>query len=260
MAGKVVAMLILGTLALTGCVGSPPDQTRRLNQSEAQLMAVTRFKNYNAGTRGIVATIRDGVDKWTVMGWYDYAHGVGYASLTNSGSSTAPAASAILLWSQHSLFSRNPEGLKGNTLPPLPAPNLEEVKKIWGSTSYQPQVYAPQAALLIIASLGFDRPENPLLLQQSDALWLREDHIGKTRVNVFAGPTNTGPSTGTPAPAATGSPDASTVRYWLDESGLMLRVEMRLGGAGWSSVELHSLPEKEQPLLPRLDTSTSAGQ
>src|SRR5665213_2203060 len=220
---KVVAMLILGTLALSGCVATPSGQARRLTQSEAELLAVARFKNYNAGTRAISATIRESADEWTVMGWYDYAHDVGYASLTETRASPTPPAAAILLWSANSLFSANAGGLTGTSLPPLPAPNLDQVKQTWSSTQYQPSVYAPQAALLIIASLGFDRPENPLLLQQSDALWLREDHIGKTRVNVFAGPTATSGGTATAAPDASPSPDSSTVRYWLTDSGLMLR-------------------------------------
>jgi hypothetical protein len=262
MTATVSAMLILAAFALTGCGASPAEGARHLTQSEAQLMAVSRFKNYNAETRAIAATIHDGADVWTVRGWYDYAHDVGYASLTNAGATPTGSASAILLWSQHALFSTGAGELEGNALPPLPAPSVDQIKQTWTPTPYQPNVYAPQAALLIIASLGSDRPENPLLLQQSDALWLRHDHIGKTPVDVFAGPTTTSVGTATPAttPDAAIAPDASTVRYWLSGSGLMLRVEMRLGGGQWSSVDLASLSDKDKPRLPDVLPITAPGQ
>lgn len=257
MTARVIATLILATVALTGCVASPTGEARHLTESEAQLMAVARFKNYNAGTRAIVATIRDSTEVWNVTGWFDYAHDVGYASLT--ARSAAAHASALLLWSTHSLFSRSAGELMGDALPPRPAPNPDEIRQTWTSTEYQPNIYGPQAALLIIASLGFDRPENPLLLQQSDALWLREDHIGKTRVNVFTGPSSANVGTASPEPNATISPDTSTIRYWLNDSGVMLRVEMRLGGNHWSSVDLASIPEKDKPQLPEVLPSTSTG-
>jgi hypothetical protein len=256
MTAKVVAMLTLGTFALAGCGAIQTDQARHLSESEAQQMAVSRFKNYNAGTRAITATIRDSADVWTIKGWYDFENDVGYASLTDTTLSTPSPepgpASAVLLWSKHLLFSQSADGLEGKKSPPLPAPAVDEIKQTWNFTQYQPNLYAPQAALLIIASLGFDRPENPLLLQQSDALWLRDDHIGKTHVNVFAGPTSASVGTATPSPDATPAPDASTVRYWLNDSGLMLRVEMRLGGTKWSSVDLQSVPRSEKPRLPEL--------
>ena len=259
MTAKVVATLLLGMILLTGCAAASSGPARHLTESEAQLMAVARFKNYNAGTLEISATIHDGGDVWTVKGWFDYAHDVGYASLTNTRGSTTAPASALLIWSQHLLFSTSADGLPGSTRPPLPAPGLDQVAQGWSSTQYQPTAHPSHAALLIIASLGFDRPENPLLLQQSDALWIREDHIGKTRVDVFSGPSSSGVGTEAPSPKATISPDASTVRYWLSDAGVMLRVEMRLGGGEWSSVDLHPLSGGAEPRLPLLDALTSTG-
>ncbi|MFF1635340.1 hypothetical protein [Leifsonia sp. NPDC058248] len=264
MTSKVIAALALGTLLLAGCADASTDTARHLTQSEAQLMAVARFKNYNTGTRTIIATIHDGTDEWNVRGWYDYARDVGYASLTNARGGTTARAAALLLWSKHLLFSRNADGLAGRSMPPLPVPDASQLEDKWKSTPYEPTEFAAHAALLILASLGFDRPENPLLLRQSDAQWLREDHLGKTPVDVFAGPTGASADDSGPTSPATdrpASPETSTVRYWLNRSGLMLRVEMRLGTAEWSKVDFGSPSKSTVVELPDLSAlSESEGR
>ena len=74
------------------------------------------------------------------------------------------------------------------------------------------------AALAFIAELGATRPENPLLLEQGGALWLRDDSVGGTPVTVFAGPPGLGAGVGASSPQGA----QARVRYWVDLFGHQL--------------------------------------
>lgn len=249
---RIVGVLLSALLAgsLLACGGGVP-QPRPLTEKDSQLLAVSRFNNFDAGAREISATIRDTDSTWELRGWYDYERGVGYAALSNAAIEKGPA-DALLLWSQHTLLSRPAGEARQGELPPSPVPDADDLGGAWQQTGYDPSTYPAHAGLLVIANLGADRPENPLLLQQSDALWLREDAVGDTPVTVFMGPTS-GDAT---APRGDEiDPNAGTIRYWVDTQGKMLRVEMRLTQDGfWSSVELEPGAVEGVPQLPELPT------
>jgi hypothetical protein len=65
--------------------------------------------------------------------------------------------------------------------------------------------------LRLLLGLSSDRPENAMLLRQSDARWLREDHLGGVTADVLRGPS-----------AGAG---AANLRYWVARDGRLLRVE-----------------------------------
>ena len=75
--------------------------------------------------------------------------------------------------------------------------------------------------------LGSDRPENPLLLQQDGAQWLRSDSVDGAPVDVF-----------------TATADGNA-RYWVDHDGLMQRAEVLVGG-DWDTVDLGDALDPDQ--------------
>ncbi|WP_165367835.1 hypothetical protein [Phytoactinopolyspora endophytica] len=237
--GAVTALLGFG---LGGCAGSAATSesgqaggVRSLTSQESEALAISRFTNYDDGVRQVDATIPDGPDTWRVHGWFDYREGRGYATLWADGAATA---AALLLWSDQYLLSHDGSGVSAGELPPLPVPGspslLADEDPAWVPTTYAADEFTPHVALRIIASLGADRPDNPLLLQQSDALRLGTEKLDGVELDVFAGPR---PADSATDMAASPNTESATIRYWLDPQGHMHRVEMRLGNA-WGSVDL----------------------
>jgi hypothetical protein len=102
--------------------------------------------------------------------------------------------------------------------------------------------------LTVLAGLGADRPENPLLIRQGGALWLREDTAGRQEVTVFAGPTDQQTQTDG------ADQDAAGIHYWVDQSGLAHRVDVRLGEE-WAEVTLEDATLTVPAVLKDVDPS-----
>lgn len=224
----VAALAVM--IGLAGCTGTgagtEPSSTavsdsepRVVTTAESELLAVIRFKNFDAGTRSVTAAFDDAGGALTLDGWFDYETHVGYGLVTVDGES-----SDLILWDATTLAAL---GVTRTSTPPLPVPAATEA---WTPAAVDPTASAAQAVLGVIANLGADRPENPLLLRQNGALHIADDDIDGTPVSIF-----TGPAVG--AVSADGvDPDAAGLRYWVDDTGLLLRVEARLGSS-WVTVD-----------------------
>ncbi len=241
-AALATAALLAALVALGGCSGddepggtpsaSDPSESgegpRPLTGDEAQRLSMMRYTNYTDGVREVRFEVTDSGRTYTVDGWADFAQHVGYANVSQDG-----ADPELVAWTLSELTSHAPVGPAGEAGPPLPPPD----DAAWTSSTLAPEQSRLHAALALVFQAASDRPDNPLLLQQTDARWLRSDEVDGVRVDVVAGPTADrayDPATATTAPDGS---DA-TVRYWLDEQGRLLRLETRLGGAGdWTTVD-----------------------
>jgi hypothetical protein len=213
--------LAAAAAVLVGCTAVPApdaDAARPVTDEESQTLALVRFNNFDAGARRMTATLEDRGHDLGLDGWVDYTTHTGLAVLSVDGAPDREVA-----WNGAYVATR-PTTVGG-------APDAPVDLDGWDATELDAQAAPLQALLIVLASLGADRPENPLLLQQGGALWLRNDSIGDRPVSVFAGPHDAA------VVAGAIDPDASSVRYWVDEDGLMLRVEVRLG-ATWATVDL----------------------
>ncbi|MBZ2196749.1 hypothetical protein [Occultella gossypii] len=227
---------------LAGCSGDAeqpvePDATtagagpRPLTSEEAERLAVARFRNYDDGVREVSFEVTDSGVTYAVDAWVDWVNHVGYGAVADA----AGSESLLLAWT--------PSGL--STYPwtpgepaPLPAPGLAgAAAQEWTSSELAPDASRLHTLLALVVDLGADRPDNALLLSQTDARWLRVDDVDGVSVDVIAGPTADvvyDPATST----AAGDGSDATVRYWVTDDGTILRLEVRLGGAGeWTPVE-----------------------
>lgn len=244
--GRVAALAAVAVLALTGCSGDDEpdaaagtsesgDGPRPLTGDEAQRLSMMRYTNYTDGVRAIRFEVVDNGRTFTVDGWADFAQHVGYAHVSQDG-----ADPELVAWTLSELTSHAPVGPADpdGGGPPLPPPD----DAAWTTSALAPEQSRLHAVLALLFQSASDRPDNPLLLQQTDARWLRSDEVGGVAVDVVAGPTADrvyDPATATSA--ADGS-DA-TLRYWVDEQGRLLRLETRLGGAGdWTTVDFADAP------------------
>lgn len=241
------AMAAVALIAQSGCSGddsAPASDAatatsagpRPLSGDEAQRLSMMRYTNYTDGVRALRFEVADGGRTFTVDGWADFAAHVGYAHVSEDG-----ADPQLVAWTLDGITSHEPVAASGADAagaagPPLPPPD----DTAWTSSTLAPEQSRLHALLGLVFQAASDRPDNPLLLQQTDARWLRSDEVDGVAVDVVAGPTADrayDPATATTAPDGS---DA-TVRYWLDGDGRLLRLEARLGG-DWTAVDFAEAP------------------
>lgn len=230
------ALVLVACLA--ACVGpaEPPTQEgtattaaepRPLTAEEAQRLSVMRFMNFNAGVRSIAFEVDEAGTNYTLQGWVDFTAHLGYAALRSENEA------ALIAWTAETIGSHSPVG--DDDLPPLPPPVASADDPDWSTSELAPSASRLHAALAVVLEAGHDRPDNPLLLQQTDARWLRSDEVDGVTVDVVAGPTSDhayDPAT------STGDGSDATIRYWLDHDSVLRRLEVRLGGSGgWTVVD-----------------------
>ena len=221
MTAMAAAALVLAIL--TGCVTEPAEQPpRAVTSAEAQLLAITRFQNFDAGTRPFETTFTLSGVEVSMRGWVDYVAQLGYASVAGDFGTEA------VLWTDSSVGSI-PRPADGDGYPQFPIPALDDAA--WQIQELDAASSALGTLVATISALGSDRPDNPLLVQQSGALWLRADEIEGTAVTVFAAP-----PTDEPVEAGSVDPDAATLRLWIDEHGLLRRAEVALNNS-WTRID-----------------------
>jgi hypothetical protein len=227
-----VAISALCVAVLAACGGSSSSDVgpRHLTQEQAELLATVRFRNYDAGVRSIVVTIPDTAAEGPgsggrVEGWVDFARHLGYAAATQGSTPLGAVA-----WSAERIAIN--ESARGPVDVAVP-------REGWRSDRLDPQASSMTRALAIVLNLASDRPENPLLLRQSDAAFLRTAEIDGTKVVVLAGPS---PATAasTPSTEAPASPRTrDRIRYWIDGDGLLRRVQVTVPGTtAWTTIDL----------------------
>ncbi|MDM7830353.1 hypothetical protein [Cellulomonas edaphi] len=200
----LVTLLAAGLL---GACGSGGDEARPVTSEEAQTLAQVRFRNYDAGARVVAASTEDAQGPVHLDGWVDFVDHVGYASLDQEG-----AAPSLLTWDGESA-ALAPAAAATAPLPPPAELASAQRSPLDASAS------AEHALLLVLLDLGSDRPENPLLLQQGGARWLRSDEVQGAPVDVFT------------------ATSAGNARYWVDGDGLLRRAEVLVGGE-WVTIDL----------------------
>ncbi|MGV8883434.1 MAG: hypothetical protein ACOH19_14890 [Rhodoglobus sp.] len=219
--GTALAGVAAVLLLLAGCASTPPvDGVRPLTTEEAQLLAVARFQNYDAGVRNVTITV-GGSEAMIVDGWIDFVDHVGYGEALDP-STQQPLG--VVAWNPESLAAW--DGTPAAELLPPPADG-------WSSGPLDPAGSTLANILFVSLSLGNDRPDNPQLLQESDARWLRADEINGTPAIVIAGPSSDRVASEAPIEGS------ETTRYWIDERGKLLRFESRSasGTDEWSIID-----------------------
>ncbi|SMQ58030.1 hypothetical protein SAMN06295943_0103 [Agreia sp. VKM Ac-1783] len=225
----VVMVVMVGVLGVAGCAPSDgPDAPTSsqaagsaLSTEQAQRLAIFRFNNFDSGVRAVTFSI-PGQQPVQFSGWVDYAAGAGYgfASTTVDGA----ADTGLLRFTPQTL------GYQPTTLDKAPLPVPADG---WQESDLDPSATSLSNVVAVLLSLGNDRPDNPQLLQQTDALWLRSDDVDGVAVDVFASPTSDTPATAAPSNAA------PTIRYWIDETGHLMKAEIPVSGQAdtWTTVE-----------------------
>ncbi|MEV4776666.1 hypothetical protein [Microbacterium sp. LWH12-1.2] len=206
----LASVLLLGSMA--GCAATPSEpDPQPLSVEEAELFAVTRFHNFDLGTRSFTLSSPDAAGEVAVSGYVDFPEGFVYGAVTQDDNPVG-----LLKASAQTLSIREQPT---PTEPILPIP-----EDGWLSQEFDPSDSALAGAIAVLVSLGSDRPENPQLLRQSDAVSLGTEDVstesGSVTAHVLVGPSASGGSA---------QPIEDRAHYWVLSDGTLLRVELPRG-------------------------------
>jgi len=217
--------LLTGTIALTplvgGCssggahVGGEATGPRPLTTDEADRLAIARLSLYRSKVLAIAATIGSAGQVITISGWLDAVNNEGYALIAPRGGQPF-----LSIWDATRVSAQSYAGAQA----PLPHPTNG-----WDTADLSANDSVLAAAQVLLVSLSSDRADNPQLLLQNGAQWVRSDTVNGTRVDVINGPLATGAT-------------VSNLRYWVSDKGQLLRLEARLDGKSWSEFDLTPAP------------------
>lgn len=236
-----VAMTALAPLAACTTQGPDAAQTttsaaRRITEEESQRLGVLRFRNYDAGLRAVDVSLpkTSASEQLRLVGWVDFVEHRGYVSVTE-GSPGLEVVTGELIWDGTNLAIAPP----ADGAVPFAPPGLPPAVEGWSVGALDPTTSQMTTILVLLLSLGADRPENSSLLLQSDAAWLGSATLAGATLDVFAGPSGAAPGGNSSASADAAAPDfASHVQYWLDTTGTAHRVVVPLGAGDTATIDL----------------------
>jgi hypothetical protein len=166
----LVAALGAGGVVTWNSLLKPP-APRFLTSDEAELVAVSRFTNFSEGAREFQFEVSLESRKIAGSGVFDYASGAGIARLEAEGE--APS----VVWWDYDVLGEI--GLQDDDIDLAEAVDELGARKDWRFLAREDAVNGPIGAVLVfIAGYGFDRPDNPKLIEQSDAVWLEATEAG----------------------------------------------------------------------------------
>jgi hypothetical protein len=168
-------------------------------------LAITRFRNYQAGGRAVTITVPTTTGGLVITGSIDYRAKLGYGVVRGTGRDTS--SDGLIEWTATTVL------VHPMTNAPAEAP-ASPPGSDWYGRPLRTSGSSLDASLSIALGLGSDRPDNAELLPQNGAAWTGQAQVDGHQVDVMTGPT-TGTKSGT----------ASTVRYWIGSDGTMYRVQ-----------------------------------
>ncbi|MFI1736518.1 hypothetical protein [Streptomyces sioyaensis] len=189
--------------------GSGSSGPRTLTSDEANRLAITRFRNYEAHGRAVTITVPGTTGGLIVTGSVDYHGKLGYGVVHGTGRGTS--SDGLIEWTPTSVFVHPMANA------PAHAP-ASPPRSAWYRRPLQSSGSALDSSLAIALKLGSDRPDNAELLPQNGAARWGRDQVDGHRVDVMTGPSSRDRS-GT----------AGNVRYWIGSDGTMYRVRVSVG-------------------------------
>jgi hypothetical protein len=214
-----VAVAVVTILVASG--GSAPSGPRELTSDEANRLAVTRFRNYQAGGRAVTINVPGTAGGLAITGSIDYRGKVGYGAVHGTGRDTS--SDGLIQWTATTVFVHP----MANTPAKAPA---RPPKSGWYSRPLQKYGSSLDSSLAIALKLGNDRPDNAELLPQNGAAWAGQDRLDGHQVDIMTGPSAARAASGT-ASAVPTSGTGDAVRYWIGSDGTMYRVRVGVASA-----------------------------
>jgi len=159
-------------------------------------------------------------------GWVDWRNGISYLIVRNLDDARTGTLMRATHWG---VASRTvPPWAAGDAMPPLPPPS----NRRWTYTDWSRREDALgglDVDLLIHEALSVGDGGQGIRALRRSASWLRADTVDGTSVNVFEIPK---------AAEAGAAQGQARLRYWVDRTGLLRRLELRTRIGGYAHLDL----------------------
>lgn len=214
-----------------------------LTLPQAQVLASMRAANHRLGQATFQTAVNDQGTVVSLRGVVDWQRHVGSAVYTTVAGRTDPSADGLMQWNFEKV-SAHPGGAVDG---PPPAPQADGA---WVQRAIDPTRSPIDTLFLLLLSVASQQPDNPQLLQQSDAAYLGTEIVAGRTASVFAGPTSDA-AVDPASPPTTGGSAGSGLTYWVADDGALVRLRANLGGAP-VTVEFSAAPTVPTEFLPDL--------
>jgi hypothetical protein len=201
-AGAAVAAAAL----LVANSGSARTAPRALTSDQANQLAITRFRNYQAGGRAVTITVPRAAGGLVITGSIDYRGKLGYGAVHGTGRDAS--SDGLIEWTATTVFVHPMADAPADA--PASPPGSG-----WYGRPLRTSGSSLDSSLAIALSLGSDRPDNAELLPQNGAVWVGQGRLNGHQVDVMTGPS---------ARARSGT--GGSVRYWIGSDGTLYRVRI----------------------------------
>nr|WP_202446785.1 hypothetical protein [Streptomyces sp. SID5468] len=176
-----------------------------MTPDEADRLAITRFRNYQAGGRAMTISVPGTAGTLVISGSIDYRGKRGYGVVHGTGRDTS--SDGLIEWTSTTVLVR-PMPDAPATAPAAPPASG------WYGRPLRTAGSSLDSSLAIALGLGSDRPDNAELLPQNGAAWTGRAEVRGHQADVMTGPD-----------ARTKAGTSGTVRYWIGADGTMYRVQ-----------------------------------
>lgn len=249
-------------LTAVAALGGAPAQPRAATRAEADLLARVRTANRALGGAEITLAVPTTAPvpelpavNLRAAGWVDWSDGVAYLAVheldrpgertliraNRTGVAVRDVPSSPSTKGSTGPASDRPPGAAGAVPPPLPPPR----DRHWEQLSWQQRTDAhgaPDLDLLLNEALAIGGAGlGPVQRLRDSASRLRQDRLDGRPVTVFEIPKE--------AEAGVGRGEAR-LRYWVDATGLLRRLELRTRTGAFAQLDLTPGPVPALPAVP----------
>lgn len=212
-------------------LGGRDIEPREVSDAEADMLSLMRQRNYHARAAQVRVTLpaMPGTLR-TASGWLDWQRTISYLSVRDLDDS---AKDELVHANAHGVARRAPEGRAPDS-PPIPAPAGGWLRSPWGEKTTTDL----DVLLIEVLSLGFNQRDD-VNRMKTMARRLRFDALDGIPVGVFELPNSL---------EQQWAPGTARMRYWLDNSGVLRRLEIRTETGGLAQFDI--TPSSTGPVLP----------
>jgi hypothetical protein len=213
-------------IAVIDALGGRDIAPRDVSDAEATMLSALRQRDYRANTAAITVAlpaVQGALRK--ARGWLDWQRGLIYLSVQDVDD---PAYDILLHASRNAVAIRK-HGARAPDTPTLPAPKGGWEKVAWSELSGTPALTDLDMLVYEALAMGANQIDDVKRVK-AGARRLRVDVLNGVPVGVFELP-------GAIEQQVT-LPGQARLRYWVDNAGVLRRLEIRTGAGGLAQLDL----------------------